>query len=86
MIARDEATGEQLQHEVKYDLPPVGGESEADQRRRRMMHRGREETALRALDLVAAACFKARRAELRRVQRERDAEVCLVVEDTRRCS
>ena len=73
--AQNPASSEEVRAEVKYDLPPVEGESDEDQRRRRMMHRAREETALRALDNDAAVAFRAKRALQRQDLRERDTEI-----------
>ena len=80
ILAQNTASSKTVRAKVKYDLPPVEGESGEDQRlRRRMMHRGREESALRALDDDAAAAFLAKRALQRHGLRERDAQICDVL-------
>ena len=50
--------------EIVYDLPPNGGESSAEAKLRRDTHRQREQEAIRALDPVAAAEHRAKRARL----------------------
>ena len=75
-------TGDVTYCEVQYDLAPAEGESAEDQRRRRMMHRCREEAALRGLDESASVAYRARRAAQRHRLQARDAEVCKVLETT----
>ena len=78
--AQSTDSSEALHAEVTYDLPPVEGENDEDCRRRRDMHRKREETALRSLDAVAVAAFRAKRALQRQDLRGRDAEVVDVLD------
>jgi hypothetical protein len=47
---------------VSYDLPPVTGESKADQQQRKQRHRQREMVCIRELDGDAAARYRARKA------------------------
>ena len=78
IVAHDE-NGEEIRVDIKYDLPP-GGECAEDRRRRRMMHRSREEEALRSMDRDAAAAFHAKRASQRQHLRKRDSEICDVLD------
>ena len=81
ICAQNAVSSEEVRTKVKYDLPPVEGESDKDdQRRRRKMHRGREEMALRALDDDAVAAFRAKRAFQRQDLRARDAEIVDVLD------
>ena len=71
---------EQVHGEIVYGLPPAYGEDEAARKQRRMVHRHREEAALRALDGVAASEHRAKRAKHRHDEREQVDEVLAVVE------
>ena len=78
--ARCSVTSVELCCEVTYNLPPVEGESNEAEGRRRGMHRKREETALRSLDNEAAAAFRSKHAKQQQYYRERDAEICDVLD------
>ena len=78
--AQIDVCDEQQCAEVKYDLPPASGESAEQKKLRGNKHRMREEEALRALDVVAAAEHRAKRAKHMHDQRQQEDEVAGVLE------
>ena len=65
---------EEVRAEVKYDLPPVGGESADERHVRADRHRRREEAAIRQLDGVAAVEHQHKKARLARESRHEGDE------------